>query len=39
MVGMRHFQDTFETHNRLLISVFSICMIVPLNCAKRILEV
>ena len=28
---MRNFQDTFETHKRSFISVFSICMTVPLT--------
>ena len=28
---MRNFQDTFETRKRPFISVFSICMTVPLN--------
>ena len=31
MLGMRNFQDTFETRKRLFISAFSICMTVPLR--------
>ena len=31
MFGMRKFQDTFETLKRSFISVFSICMTVPLK--------
>ena len=27
---MQNFQDTFETHKRLFIIIFSICMTVPL---------
>ena len=30
-VGMRNFQDTFETSNRSFIGAFSICMTVPLR--------
>ena len=30
MIGMRFFQGTFETRQRLFISAFSICMILPL---------
>ena len=30
-VGMRNFQDTFETSNRSFIGDFSICMTVPLR--------
>ena len=30
-VGMRNFQDTFETRKRSFINVFSICMTVPLK--------
>ena len=30
-VGIRNFQDTFETCNRSFISAFSICMFVPLR--------
>ena len=31
IVGMRNFQDTIETRKRSFISVFSICITVPLN--------
>ena len=31
MVEMQNFQDIFETRKRLIISVFPICMIVPLK--------
>ena len=36
IVGMRNFQDTFETRKRSFISAFSICMTVPLSleCAN-----
>ena len=34
---MRNFQDTFETHKRSFISVFSICMTVPLNIVPFVL--
>ena len=30
VIGMRNFQDTFETLKRSFISAFSICMTVPL---------
>ena len=32
---MRNFQDTFETHKRSYISVFLICMTVPLKQLKN----
>ena len=31
IVGMRNFQDSFETRKRSFISAFSICMTVPLS--------
>ena len=31
---MRNFQDTFETRKRSFISVFSICMALPLRWTK-----
>ena len=31
MVGMRNYQDIFETRKRSFISTFSICMTVPLR--------
>ena len=31
VVGMRNFQDTFETRKQSFISAFSICMTVPLK--------
>ena len=31
MIGMRNFQDTFETLKRSFISAFTIYMTVPLN--------
>ena len=30
MIGMRNFQDTFETRKRSIISAFYICITVPL---------
>ena len=35
MVGMRNFQDTFETRKQSFISSFLICMIVPLRLSCR----
>ena len=35
MVGIRNFQDTFETPKRSLVSAFSICMTAPLSRTHR----
>ena len=35
MVGMRNFQDTFETRERSFISAFSICITVPLKKSDK----